>query len=347
MDTRITIQEDRWRVARIVKNFAPPTEVGEPKEIRIPSCQRQWAWKNVRGLQKQQELIDSAMNGFPIPTCIMNCLNLRQFDIYDGRHRMETLWRYANDKFAWNGKKFSELTPELKDRFNSREIPVTIMEDATNAQLAEVFIRLNKGVPLKDYDLFWANRESPLVGATERLVFPHARLAAALGDVDLKNRNDLANWVGLVRGLSTQNAGNISTSYIRASENDGLNVMVNDAFVTSGLDALATLFESANAAHPTTDKIKRAFKKVGKLSAFFVADWLAAEDGAAIIRKWVRVIKRLRGQNNDDMKNALSTKGAQNLTAEKIAKVLRQVNDYLERGILAGDNASNDGDESE
>lgn len=344
---RIRIQEERWFVADIVANYKPPTEDGEDKDIIVPGCQREWAWKHKRGLQKMRQLIDSIMNGYPIPTCILNRLRARQYEVYDGRHRFETAYRYANDRFDWNGKKFSELSSEEKERFMSRELPVTIMIGATPNQLADVFIRLNKGVPLKDCDLFWAMRASPLVSATERLVFPHTRLSDSLGGVNLSLRTDLANWVGLVIGLNTRNAGNISTSHIRASENGGIHADVNDAYVLSGLDALATLYETANERYPATNKVKGQFKKVGRMSAFFLAEWIPAENKRDIIEKWVNIIGRLRGPNASSMALALASAGAQNLTAERITRVLDQVRAYLADGVVPGGESLDTDDDEE
>jgi hypothetical protein len=287
------------------------------------------------------------MNGYPIPTCILNRLRARQYEVYDGRHRFETAYRYANDRFDWNGKKFSELSSEEKERFLNRELPVTIMIGATPNQLADVFIRLNKGVPLKDYDLFWAMRASPLVSATERLVFPHTRLSNSLGGVNLSLRTDLANWVGLVIGLNTRNAGNISTSHIRASEIGGIHAEVDDAYVLSGLDALATLYETANERYPATNKVKGKFKQVGRISAFFLAEWIPAENKYDVIDKWVSIIGRLRGPNASSMAMALASAGPQNLTAERITRVLEQVRTYLADGVVPGGDLLDTDDDEE
>jgi len=347
----IDTEEHTWRVSRIVSRYVPPgTEITiRPDAISVPECQREWAWKGNSRKKRQASLIDSVISGYPFGGCILNGTSATsQYYIYDGRHRIQTMYEYANDKFEWNDMKYSALPPELKDRFNNRLVPITIVNDPTVGQLAEIFIRLNRGVPLKDSDYFWAHRDTALVSATMRLVISNERFAAALGITNMRNRSDLANFVALTRGLSTRNAGNISTSYIRASQSAvGLDAPIDDETVTSGLEALTTLYETANRDHPVgKDSDKRIFKKVGKLSAFFIADWLATP-GPLIIRKWVGIIGRLRGPNPTDMKNALSTTGAQNLTFEKVSKVLKQVNEYIERGVRVGDNASDDGDDDE
>jgi len=353
----ITTTEHLWTVNNIKKIYSPPEVREQEKGIIVPSHQRLWAWKNKIGAKKMDDLIDSIIMGFPIPTCILNRmregsnLSTSLYAVYDGRHRIETIYRFANDKFKWKGKLYSELSQEHKDRFNNRGLPITVVHNATNDQLADIFIRLNKGVPLKDSDLFWANRHTALVLAVECLVYTHERLSVALGGVDLRKRTELANWAGLVRGLNTGIDGNISTSYIRACEGvggvNGLNEQVDYPKVTRGLDAFTELLEKANTKFPCGDKDKRCFKKVGKLAAFFIAEWAPSTDQPATIDKWVEIIGQLRGTDSEEMTKALSTTGAQNLTAAKIEKVLQQVNDYIERGVRTAESASDEDEEDE
>ena len=349
----IITTEHTWIVSNIKKIYYPPDAKDQENGIIVPKDQRLWAWKNKVGAQKKEELIDSIIMGYPIPTCILNCvrkgpnISTNLYQVYDGRHRIETIQLFANGKFKWKGKKYSELSPEHKERFNNRGLPITVVDNASNDQLAKIFIRLNKGVPLKDSDLFWANRHKELVLAVQCEVYTHDRLSVALGGVDLSTRSDLANWVGLVRGLNTDNAGNISTSYIRACEGSGLDKAVDRTKVKLGLDAFTTLLEKANAKFDCIDRDKRCFKKVGKLAAFFIADWAPSTDQPATIDKWVEIIGKLRGTDKEEMTKALSTTGAQNLTAEKIAKVLKQVNDYVERGVRTAELASDEDEEDE
>lgn len=332
-----SIQEDRWAVIDMVTMF-------ESEDISIPIGQRMWAWKNKRGTTKMRNLVDSVINKFPIPTCILNRTGGRKFEVYDGRHRIETLFRYTKDEFTWNEKKYSELSLIEKTAFDSREIPVTIIRNATPAQLAEMFIRLNAGIPLKDYDLLWANRNSPLLHAVDRFVRKNDRLSAALGNLDMTRREDLANWTALVCGLSTQNTGNMTTSYIRICSDVGLDHIPKSQHIQEGLDSICLLLETANEKYPADDKSKRTLKKVGKVIAFFVTDWLQSESKTKIIEKWVSVIGRLRGSKAGDMLAALSTTGAQNLTSQKISIILDKVNEHLERGVVYSDLDESDGE---
>ena len=329
---RIHVQDQNWSVYELVTEFRPDNT----GTIVIPEDQRDWAWKGKKGMKKMYMLIDSTFYGYPIPSSIFNKCSRSRYEVYDGRHRIETLWRFYNDKFKWNGHYYSELVEEDKRIFRERTLPVTIAQNATHEQLAETFIRLNSGSPLKDYDLLWARRLSPLVSATRRLVCGNDRLSACLGGLDLKHRPDLGNWVALVAGLATQNAGNMTTSFVRLSGDIGLALDIDESRVVAGLNAVCALLEAANTRYPVLPKQQRELKKVGKVLAYFLHEWMAAGEGtrADVHAKWVGIIGQMRG--NTETKNAmlaaLHTTGAQNLTATRISEVIAQVDAYLDHG---------------
>lgn len=323
---RIRVEEIPQSVENLVTQFTGG-------DIRVPECQRAFCWEGKRGLIRKQKLVDSVMHGYPIPSIILNRLgNTHVYDVYDGRHRIQTFSEYKADKFAWNGAKYSELSDDDRAKFDERRIPVTVVKNATPIQLADIFIRLNSGVSLKDYDLLWANRASPLVSATVSLVMENGRLGHALGDTDLASRRtELANWTALVCGLSTENAGNMTTSYIRLSE--FIYNPVNEAAVQQGVDAICTLLERANEMYTASDKEKQKLKRIGRFLAYFIAEYMESPSEDTI-QKWTSVIGRLRGNFRERMAmlQALTTKGAQNLTEQKIQSVRAQVTTLLQTG---------------
>jgi hypothetical protein len=347
---RVHVHERPLSILDLVTEFNPDNS----GSIVIPDGQRLWAWKAKKGLNKQQKLIDSVFYGFPIPSIILNKKrNSRNLEIYDGRHRVETLWRFYNDGFKWEDHLFSELSVEDQRVFCERTLPATITQNATNEQLADMFIRLNAGVPLKDSDLLWARRDMSLVRQTRELVCNNERLSAALGGLDLSARPDLANWTALTAGLSTQNAGNMTTSFVRLAGDPGLGLEmdVDAAYVRTALNAFCDLLEEANTMFPVLQSQQRKFKKVGKVAAFYFSEWMAAEDKSLVQAKWLAILGRLRsgGQVAKAMSAALNTTGAQNLTTTKIQQTLDQVNAYL-AGVLpvvALDNDDDDDDESD
>jgi hypothetical protein len=330
---RIGIRETAWRVSDIVENYRPDGT----GDFGLPPSQRGWAWKNTRGKKKQIRLIDSVMNNIPIPTCIVNQLNYRKYDIYDGRHRFETFYEYANDGFEWDGRKYSQLSDDEKRAFNERVIPITIVSNITIEELCDMFIRLNSGSPLKDYDLFWANMNKPLMEALKRILLNNQRLADCFGLTleELNKREELSNWVSLLVGLASRKSTNISTSFIRISDSREVNLEteVDERVVNEGLDAVCRMYEIANGRYPAMQRELKALKKVAKVTAFFLEDWFTI--GEPAIEKWVDIVGRLRNAETKVRMNlALSTVGAQNLTATKVSTVMRQVNHYLATGVL-------------
>lgn len=349
---RVHVQDQPWTVLDLVTEFAPDNT----GTLVVPDDQREWAWKHKKGLRKQQMLVDSVFYGFPIPSLILNKITRTRLEIYDGRHRIETLWRFYTDKFKWNDRFYSELCEDDKRIFRERTLPATITQNATNVQLADMFIRLNSGAPLKDYDLLWARRASPLVSATRRLVCANVRLSNALGGQDLRYRPDLSNWVALVAGLSTWNAGNMTTSFVRLSDSKnglGLEMEINEANVLAGINALCALLEDANRLYPVLEKEQKKLKKIGTFAAFFLHEWMEAEDETrpTIHAKWLTILGRLRGSDaTRKLANAAThTAGAQNLTSTRIRQTIEKVNAYLagETFIAQGDDIEDDAEDDE
>jgi len=351
VDRRITIKEDRWSTEFIANNYSEDEDRHNGR-IYLPEGQRLWAWKNKKGDIKKINLIDSLIHNYPIPSSIVNEFGSR-YQIYDGRHRMETIWLFMNNKFKWKGVFYKDLCEVDCEKFNSRSIPVTVIlakkdHTVSTDQLADIFIRLNSGQSLSDSDMLWAYRDTPVVKGVRKEICDNARLKAVLGGLDMNYRADLKNWTAYYYGLGKQNPGDMTTSYIRLSENNGLDSKFDVAYIRSGIDAVCTLYERANNDFPVETKDLKAYKKIGLINAFFLADWMGASDAAAkstSITKWVGIIGRLRDteESKKNMMYALHTTGAQNLNSKKIAKVLEQVNKYLlENEVVEAEDSDED-----
>ena len=339
-DRRIIIKDDRWSMEFIASHFSEDEDRHNGR-IYLPEGQRLWAWKHKKGEIKKMNLIDSLIHNYPIPSSIVNEVGNR-YQIYDGRHRMETIWLFMNNKFNWKGTLYKDLCEVDREKFNSRHIPVTIIiakngHGVSTDQLADIFIRLNSGQPLSDSDMLWAYRDTPVVTGVRKEICDNARLKAAFNGIDMNSRADLKNWTAYYYGLGKQNAGDMTTSYIRLSENNGLDSKFDIAYIRSGIDALCTLYERANKENPPSSKDQKRYKKIGFINAFFLHEWICASDISTkkgVIDKWVGIIGRLHGteENKKNMMSALRATGAQNLNSSKIATVLEQVNKYLTSG---------------
>jgi hypothetical protein len=335
---RLTIDEQFVRIGTLVASYRPP-EHQETSVYYIPESQREWSWK----AHKQALFIDSIMLNYPIPSVICNCDEHGRYAIYDGRHRVETLWRFFNNKVIWSdgqqGRFFEDLGDVDRERFLERKLCVIMTHRATETELGDIFERLNSGVRLTDSDLFWNRRTTPLVNLTISRFIRSTELSALWGDTNLSDRKHLANYVGIVAGLATCDSNNFTSSYIRLG---GSRLMLSsvdyaeaESRVDDGIQALIDLYSLANAEFPVATKNNlKPYKKLGVINAFFLADWMTAgtDDDAkyGTILKWARIIGLLRDLHTaSDAKSAMATKGAQNLTTAKIEKVHSQINKYL------------------
>ena len=335
----LAVNHTTWTVMDIARKYRPDNS----GRLRRPNSQRNFApgWRKT---QRQYDLVDSIFHNYPLGNAILNKVYDNPddtdawYDIYDGRHRIETVWKFVNNEFCYNKTYYRDLSPADRKTFNERKIPVTeITFDAETSLerqvyiLADVFIRLNRGVKLTDSDLYWANRDMPLVRATLEILEEYEdRLRPVFGGCDVRTRTDLANWVALVVGLSTRNAGNMTTSYLRIAEMKLLAKEVNMGAVRAGFDRLVRLYARANVESPVPANTLKPYRKIGFVNAFFFGDAFKPSDEVVVETKWVGVIAKLRDATTSaGMISALKTKGAGNLNATKVSKVLEQVDDYL------------------
>ncbi len=352
----IAINHTTWTTLDIARKYRPDNS----GRLRRPLSQRNFApgW---RKKQQQQDLIDSIFHNFPLGNAILNKLYDNPddtdawYDIYDGRHRIETIWKFVNNEFKYNGLYYRDLSAADRKLFNERKIPVTeITFDVDTSverqaiTLAEIFVRLNKGIKLTNSELYWANRDQPLVRATLEILEEYEeRLRTAFGGCDVHSRANLANWVALVVGLSTRKAGNMTTSYLRVAEMELLTKEVDMDAVRAGFDRLMRLYTRANVEYTESAKALKAYNRVGFVNAFFFDDVFNSSDDLEIEDKWVSIIGKLRNATTRAaMTSALKTKGASNLNSRKVSEVLDQVNAYLDTGAMRAD-SHDDSDDDE
>lgn len=337
---RLEITTESWPVHKLVAFYAPPSPDNPYGNGRLylPPHQRLWSWINKKGLKKQRDLIDSILHNFPVPTIILNRIDdgvRERWQIYDGRHRVETLWNFTNNKFSIrtiDNKElfYKDLCDSDRDRFNERAIPIVITGAATSLQLAEVFIRLNSGKPLSQADYCHASRDTPLVASTiEIMTENRERFRTLFSGADITTRKNLPDWVGVVLGIATESAGNMTTSFERIQE--FLDVVPNHTAVRRAMDALFDLYSRASTVTASSGELKRC-AKVGFINAFFLADWMHATTDAArekAITDWLRVITHIRTTGS---KGIVTISGAQNLTEAKITAIGNNVRTWLATG---------------
>jgi len=127
------------------------------------SIQRNRVWDE----KTESLLIDSILRKYPIPAVFMTKEN-SIYDVLDGKQRLLTFARFLNNEFALQGlnsievdgeeyelneKTFELLNDELQNNINGYGITIYYLEDATEEEVNEVFVRLNNGMPLTKFEM--------------------------------------------------------------------------------------------------------------------------------------------------------------------------------------------------
>lgn len=136
--------------------------------------QRGKIWKP----QQQQAFIDSVIRGYGIPAFYFHkkTVNLPTGEtsvslyIIDGQQRTDAIWRFHLNTFTlkfdehlpesirniaqqWAGKKYADLSDDLKKRFWGKELVVYDIETEDDNEIRDLFIRLQGGTPLADQEI--------------------------------------------------------------------------------------------------------------------------------------------------------------------------------------------------
>jgi hypothetical protein len=118
----------------------------------------------VWSVAQQRLLIDSLLRGYDIPKIYLRKRpegGSRLYEVVDGKQRLTAIWRFLGNDFRLSrdvyiegigqlgGKTWSELSAAAQDRLQFATITVSQLEEATSDEVAELFLRLQKGEPLR------------------------------------------------------------------------------------------------------------------------------------------------------------------------------------------------------
>lgn len=122
-----------------------------------PDYQRPSVWTK----NQKQLLIDSILHDYDIPKIYLHQISKDQYDVVDGQQRIRTIWSFYDGEFALskdaddvNGyvvanKKYSELDPEVSDIIDTYNLDLVILDNKTDEEIREMFLRLQNGTSLK------------------------------------------------------------------------------------------------------------------------------------------------------------------------------------------------------
>lgn len=167
--------------------FSDQTELGR-LNLR-PSFQRRPVWSR----EQKAFLIDSILRGYPVPEIYMystsNSGKSIEYFVVDGQQRLRACLEFMADSFPisfdihkleplhgpadtpWFNKRFSQLDPSERDRFNRYKLIVRDLEDADIEEIRHMFHRLNQSnVALNTQELRYSMYEGGILTLVERLV---------------------------------------------------------------------------------------------------------------------------------------------------------------------------------
>lgn len=127
-----------------------------------PQYQRGDVWDD----KKRSLLIDSILSNFDIPKIYLRySKNIGTFDyeVADGQQRLKAIWRFLNNRLTLqdmsrqnshlNGKIFTELSDSEKSQIEEYKFITTVVYNATNDEVRELFRRLQLGVRLNPAEI--------------------------------------------------------------------------------------------------------------------------------------------------------------------------------------------------
>lgn len=125
-----------------------------------PPYQRDPVWPPA----KQQLLIDTLLRDYDIPKIYLRKLPAGasfEHEVADGQQRLRAIWDFVADQYALgeaseilpdfgdlSGKKHNQLPSEAKDKLGLYELTIVEIDDATDVEIRDLFLRLQEGMTL-------------------------------------------------------------------------------------------------------------------------------------------------------------------------------------------------------
>lgn len=131
------------------------------RESRInpqPQYQRTPVWNE----SKKQLLIDSILRQYDVPKFYLRSADTPyEHEIIDGQQRLRAIWEFFNGSYELgdvstdvplfgdlSGLKFSDLSSDVQDKLALFELTLVEVENASDLEIRELFLRLQEGVSL-------------------------------------------------------------------------------------------------------------------------------------------------------------------------------------------------------
>ena len=139
-----------WTIETVVRR--------QPRINPQPQYQRTPVWNE----GKRQLLIDSILRQYDVPKFYLRVSNPPyDHEVIDGQQRLRAIWDFCADQYVLgdvskdvpnlgdlSDKKFSELSSDAQDQIGIFELNLVEVEEASDIEIRDLFLRLQEGVSL-------------------------------------------------------------------------------------------------------------------------------------------------------------------------------------------------------
>jgi hypothetical protein len=155
-----------------------------------PEYQRAPVWNEA----KKQLLMDSILRGYDIPKIYLRRLPQR-YEVVDGQQRLRSIWEFMDGSYPLGeksqdlpsgdlaGQFFQNLSEGDQDRFSSFQFSIGLLEETTDLEIRDLFLRLQEGVSLNP-----AERRNAMPGRMRDFVARLAEEHPVFGRIKLNNK---------------------------------------------------------------------------------------------------------------------------------------------------------------
>ena len=146
--TKVNIEKEQWSISHV-------KELHEAANMIIldPDFQRDYVWG--KDSRKKSELIESILMKIPLPVIYLFQKKDGDYQVVDGRQRLQTILDFMDNKFAikgvrilkgCEGLKFSDLPPKSQMMFKGFQLFFYIIAPSNPERLKyDIFDRVNRG----------------------------------------------------------------------------------------------------------------------------------------------------------------------------------------------------------
>ena len=263
--------------------------------------------------------------------------------IEDGQTRLSILQQYHDDRFEYNGHKFSDLNDEQKNRFLdyniSREVlsPKSgVSNDEFEENIHIIFQRLQQGKVLSNADMYWNRSKYPGVKfANELIELFKDKEKNYLGTktYSSKSRSVLPEFCAIINAILYDEYGpafRFQFKYICLPIANA-----NKEKVIAFMNYYMAIINNAEP-HQIETPNKQTYNKCSKFWGSILMDWKNRSETNTRSRqrlKWIEIIKISRASPNfikgaQTLYNGLAKGVKQNTTNEAIKTRLQRINDF-------------------